>query len=100
MYYHAEPYDDDKMYIDDKAYGNARVNYVNKVYIDNFWYDNSYQLYDDDEAHGLLVDDNETYRDDDSVSKELTKAKLLLQKSSLPVKIDEEIDYTNRRQQW
>eukprot|EP00957_Ditylum_brightwellii_P201120 15324155-Ditylum_brightwellii.AAC.1 len=48
---HVEPYDDDKMHIGDKMYGNNEVNYDIKDFINNFWYDENYELYDDDEAY-------------------------------------------------
>ena len=42
--YLQEPYDDNKMYVDDKTYGSNEVNYNNKLYIDDFQYDGNYEL--------------------------------------------------------
>eukprot|EP00957_Ditylum_brightwellii_P102685 7825787-Ditylum_brightwellii.AAC.1 len=85
-------------------YGNNKVHYDNRVCIADFWYDedeaydndeaiDDYGAYDDNKINGndkndddddLLLDTNETYRNDDGASKDPTKAKHPPQKPSLP----------------
>eukprot|EP00957_Ditylum_brightwellii_P063477 4818775-Ditylum_brightwellii.AAC.1 len=48
---HVEPYDDGKMHIDDKTYVNGKVNYNSKAFFNDFWYDNSYELHDEEETY-------------------------------------------------
>ena len=48
---HVELYDDNKMHNDDKTYGNSKVNYDSKAFINDFWYESNYESHDDDETY-------------------------------------------------